>query len=114
VAGIVEGCTDTFEDPKPPWRPRKEAYVAGLAAKAPEVLLVVAADKLDNARAIVADLRACGSEVWSRFTGGRDGSLWYYRAVADAMLRSRIGPIVVELDAAVTEMARIAAVLRRA
>jgi (p)ppGpp synthase/HD superfamily hydrolase len=23
VAKIVEGCSDTFEDPKPPWRPRK-------------------------------------------------------------------------------------------
>jgi GTP pyrophosphokinase len=57
VAEIVEGCTDTFEDPKPDWRPRKEAYVARIPNEATHILLVSAADKLDSARAIVADLR---------------------------------------------------------
>src|SRR5438874_13745353 len=28
VAKIVDGCTDTDQTPKPPWRERKEAYVA--------------------------------------------------------------------------------------
>lgn len=108
VARIVEGCTDTFEDPKPAWRPRKEAYLAQLPGKPAETLLVVACDKLDNARAIVADLRSDGSTVWSRFTGGRDGSLWYYRAVADALLRSSVTSAALALDAAVKELAEVA------
>ncbi len=32
VAHIVDGCTDTDISPKPPWRPRKEAYVQALAS----------------------------------------------------------------------------------
>src|SRR5262245_39191214 len=46
VARIVEGCTDTFDDPKPPWRARKEAYIQHLATAPAEVLIVSAADKL--------------------------------------------------------------------
>ena len=30
VADIVADCSDTFETPKPPWRERKEAYLAHL------------------------------------------------------------------------------------
>jgi len=55
VAEIVEGCTDSFEALKPPWRARKEAYIAAVPTKPIATLLVSACDKLDNARAIVAD-----------------------------------------------------------
>ncbi|RCK77982.1 MAG: GTP pyrophosphokinase [Candidatus Ozemobacter sibiricus] len=81
VAAIVAGCTDTELTPKPPWRQRKEAYLAHLAHAPADVLLVSASDKLHNARAILADLRQVGSQVWDRFSGGRDGTLWYYRAL---------------------------------
>jgi len=108
VAAIVEGCTDSFEEPKPAWQPRKEAYVARLAREEEYVLLVSAADKLDNARAIVADLRKDGSKIWSRFRGGT-GSLWYYRALVDAYRKTgRVGAILDELDAVVSEMERLA------
>lgn len=114
VAEIVGGCTDTYEDPKPPWEPRKRAYVAKLPSEAPHVLLVSAADKLDNARAIVADLRTARASgkgtagFWSRFNGGKDGSLWYYPALVDAYRKALGGPLVEELDAAVQEMKRLA------
>jgi (p)ppGpp synthase/HD superfamily hydrolase len=103
VAEIVAGCTDAWEEPKPPWRPRKEAYVAGLAKKPRHVLLVSAADKLDNARAIDADLRVHGQKLWERFSGG-DQSLWYYDALARQYEALGVGDIVPVLQAAVTEM----------
>ncbi|HTP25703.1 MAG TPA: HD domain-containing protein [Anaeromyxobacteraceae bacterium] len=108
VAEIVEGCTDTFEEKKPAWKPRKQAYIAKLAQEPKHVLLVSAADKLDNARAIVADLRQSGAKVWSRFNGGID-SLWYYRALVEAYQQAKVGPIALELEAAVSEMERLAA-----
>ena len=37
---IVEGCTDAETVPKPPWRERKEKYVAHLAGASASVLLV--------------------------------------------------------------------------
>ena len=67
VADIVDGCTDTDITPKPPWRERKERYIHHLKAASPSVKLVAAADKLDNVRAIVADHRSYGSDIWQRF-----------------------------------------------
>ena len=104
VAEIVDGCTDTYEDPKPEWHPRKEAYVAHVAEASPSVRLVSAADKLHNARSILADLRALGDELWDRFTGGKEGTLWYYRALVEAYDRGDSNPVVEELDRVVQEI----------
>jgi ADP-ribosylglycohydrolase len=112
VADIVSGCSDTDEDPKPPWRPRKEAFVTGLPLLLPSVRLVVAADKLHNARTILKDYREIGEALWARFTGGRDGTLWYYRSVADGLRET--GPVALadELDATVCEIERLAGTLQ--
>ena len=104
VERIVDGCTDTYENPKPAWRPRKEAYVAHVAQAPASVQLVSAADKLHNARSILADLRALGDELWDRFTGGKDGTLWYYRALVEAYAKNGANPVVEELDRVVREL----------
>jgi (p)ppGpp synthase/HD superfamily hydrolase len=83
VLGIVEGCTDAETIPKPAWRPRKERYISHLRGATQSVRLVSCADKVHNARSIVADLRVLGAVVFDRFKGGRDGTLWYYAALAD-------------------------------
>ena len=84
VAEIVEGCTDTDQTPKPPWRPRKEAYIARIQHMSPSVQLVTACDKLHNGTTILRDYKLLGEALWSRFTGGRQ-TLWYYRSVADTL-----------------------------
>lgn len=84
VAGIVQDCTDAVIVPKPPWRARKELYLASLAHKHRDSLLVSLADKTHNAEAIAADRAQIGDAIWDRFTGGREGSLWYYRALVSA------------------------------
>lgn len=79
VATIVAGCTDTFEDPKPEWRPRKEKYIAHLAKASDAVRIVACADKLHNLTCTVRDLRGNpGDNYWSRFTVGRKDQDWYY------------------------------------
>lgn len=93
VAEIVNHFTDTDIEPKPPWRARKEAYIESLSHKPAASLLVSLADKTHNAGAIVADLAAHGSVVWERFTGGRDGSLWYYETLADRFAVLLPGPL---------------------
>ena len=93
VARIVADCTDSWVEPKPPWRARKEAYIASLEHKPAASLLVSLADKTHNARAILEDHRVVGEAVWDRFTGGREGTLWYYAALASAFARLRPGPL---------------------
>ena len=82
VATIVEGCSDAVDDPKPPWRQRKEAYLRHLRMADRSVQLVSACDKLYNARTILADYRTQAEGLWTRFSGGRDGVLWYYEQLA--------------------------------
>ncbi len=69
VVAIVDGCTDTDTEPKPPWRQRKEAYVAHVGDASPSVRLVSAADKLHNARSILADYRLLGEALWESLPG---------------------------------------------
>lgn len=80
VLTLVEGATDSMARPSPPWRERKEAYLARLAEADASALLVSGADKLYNSRAIVADLRRMGPAAWDRFNAPRHDVLWYYRA----------------------------------
>jgi (p)ppGpp synthase/HD superfamily hydrolase len=104
VAKIVEGCTDSGTDPKPPWRERKETYIRHLKTADAETRLVSAADKLNNVRSILSDHREVGESVWSRFQGGRDGTLWYYRALLDEFLQSKPTRLIRELELAIREL----------
>jgi GTP pyrophosphokinase len=106
VTAIVEGCTDAVAQPKPPWRQRKEAYVAHLRHASPSVCLVSAADKLHNARALLQEYRARGEAVWGHFRGGRVGMLWYYEALVAALKQAGSTPLVEELERTVTELER--------
>ena len=85
VAGIVQECSDTDQVPKPPWRERKEAYLAHLPHASKSARFVSACDKLHNARAVLSDYEQRGEDLWEIFNGGREGTLWYYRAIADTL-----------------------------
>jgi (p)ppGpp synthase/HD superfamily hydrolase len=110
VLALVQACTDGVPDAsgaKADWGERKRAYLAHLAEAPDEVLLVSGADKLHNARAIVSDLITIGPDLFKRFKAGREGTLWYYRALADVFTRRR-APMAVMLEAEVHQMERLA------
>jgi (p)ppGpp synthase/HD superfamily hydrolase len=104
VAAIVQGCTDAYTIPKPPWKQRKLDYLALLRESDDDIRLVSAADKLHNVRTILADYRVEGDSVWARFSGHRDGTLWYYRAVLDVLLKGNPNRLIGELQRAVEEL----------
>jgi len=101
VAQIVEGCSDSTEERKRPWRERKQAYVEHLSSANADVRLVAAADKLSNARAIFSDLKTLGDKLWDRFNAPKDDQLWFYYAVIfalqDAAYDSRVAKLLSEL-----------------
>jgi len=108
VLAIVEGCTDTDRTPKPPWRQRKEDYIARLRAETnPSIRLVSLADKVHNARSILYDYRRSGATVWERFNGGRDGSLWYYRSLLKVFQAGGASPLIDELARLVKELEQL-------
>ena len=106
VADIVDGCTDSDTTPKPPWRERKETYLRHLKSADPDTRLVSAADKLNNVRSILSDYREVGEAIWVRFNGGRDGTLWYYRALLAEFLRHKPNRLIREFELAVRELER--------
>lgn len=111
VAEIVLGCSDSLvEDPedKLPWRERKENYLAHLEHASAAVCLVSAADKLHNVRALMRDYRQHGSDIWQRFQGRRDGTLWYYETVADVLIRRHRTPLTRDLQEAVDDLLKLA------
>lgn len=108
VAGIVAACSDTDQTPKPPWQARKEAYLEHLRDAPASVRLVSAADKLHNARAILADYREIGEALWDRFNATKAQTLWYYRALVDAFEAHGRTPLVSDLARTVGEIERLA------
>ena len=116
VARIVKDCTDAETFPKPPWKARKQRYIDHLrGGHNSSSLLVSAADKLHNARAIVHDVKHHGPGVWKRFHAAPHEILWYYQSLC-AIFRRRAGEVspafhllVQELAETVKEMKRLAA-----
>ncbi|MBI4658076.1 MAG: HD domain-containing protein [Verrucomicrobia bacterium] len=104
VAEIVAGCTDSNVFPRPPWRERKETYLEHLPAASTSVRLVSAADKLHNARALLRIYRAGGDSIFERYSGGKSGTLWYYRALVAAFEAAAPHPLTEELNRVVTEI----------
>jgi (p)ppGpp synthase/HD superfamily hydrolase len=107
VAMIVEGCSDSFSTPKPPWLERKASYLIHLSSASTEVRRVSLADKLHNARTILSDLEEHGDATWSRFNGGRQGSLWYYQSLVEIFQESETGFMLREFTRVVQEIQRI-------
>jgi (p)ppGpp synthase/HD superfamily hydrolase len=107
VAAIVEGCTDADTLPKPPWRQRKEAFLERLHIASPSVRLVVAADKLNNLRALVREYRRHGENLWKHFRGGREGTLWYHRSIAEILQTGVSELLIGELQRTREELERL-------
>jgi (p)ppGpp synthase/HD superfamily hydrolase len=83
VADLVDGCTDAYTHPKPPWKERKVSYLEKLRTAPDSVVLISLSDKVHNARSILHDLQRVGDSVWEKFSGGKTGTLWYYQSLAN-------------------------------
>lgn len=104
VANIVSACTDSFTTPKPPWTERKRKYIEHLQDIGEDVFKVVLADKIHNARTILLDLRAEGDQVWERFNGGKEGTLWYYNQLREILCQKANNKFTDEFARLVTEI----------
>ena len=112
VARIVRSCSDLLagdtSEAKGDWRERKERYVAHLREVEPRTRVVAACDKLHNLTNLVADVRVSGADFFERFTAKRDGTLWYYRAVREALGNELPAALARELDDRLAELERLA------
>jgi len=108
VARIVDECSDTDEEPKPPWLERKRNYINHLADVGEDTLLVSVADKLDNARSMLRDYHEHGPKLWERFNRKNpQDHLWYYGGLLGAYRKRGLNSWMVdELERVVGELER--------
>ena len=87
VRNMVVSCSDETCSARKtiPWRVRKEKYLGHLPDISPEEMLVVVADKLDNARDINLNYLTLGEQLWDRFSGNKTGMIWYQQALGEVM-----------------------------
>jgi (p)ppGpp synthase/HD superfamily hydrolase len=112
VAKIVEGCTDSFEEDsskKQEWKLRKTSYIDRLGKESKGTLLVSAADKLYNARAILEDYREVGPAVWNRFKRGREDQLWHFNVLIKVYEETGSNRLTEELKRVIEELAQLSA-----
>jgi (p)ppGpp synthase/HD superfamily hydrolase len=108
VAKIVAGCSDSHTHPKPPWKERKESYLAHLRDASPEVQLVSLADKLHNSRSIYRDLKENGLQIFNKFKGERSGTLWYYDRLVEIFTELGTNTMTQELSRVVNQIRNFA------
>jgi (p)ppGpp synthase/HD superfamily hydrolase len=97
VGDLVAACGEPLHHGKSAWRDRKETFLEHLASVSPRALLVIAADKVHNARCIVGDHAVIGGEIFNRFNGGVAGTKWYYRQLVAAFERRAPSSLTMEL-----------------
>jgi len=107
VADIVDECTDSYGDPRPPWRRRKEAYLRELDGASEGALLVSLADKLDNVRGMIRGYRIRGTDQWEHAGKTAEDLRWYYGTLARRFCELRPGPLADELSRAFGELDRL-------
>lgn len=91
VARMVEGLSDSLVDegaPKAPWAERKYGYLERLRDESPQVKLISVADKLYNARSLLADFRVEGPAIWQRFQRSQEDQMRYFQLLLTEYERS--------------------------
>ena len=95
VERMVRGCSDSLvaeREDKAPWRVRKQAHIDHVATADMDTLMVTAADKVHNGRAIATDLQTIRNEVWDRFNASREDIIWYYSSFYDELFERKVTP----------------------
>ena len=107
VSRMVAALSDTFaedHDKKEGWEDRKKNYLTRLRDEPDDVLLISAADKLYNAKAILDDFNEIGFKVFDRFKRGKDQQLWYFDELLKVFLAHPRNRIVKDLERVVQEL----------
>ena len=107
VALIVRECTDSTKTPRGPWEERKRTYLRHLPRSSRGGLLVSAADKLSNARTLVADHYEIGDMVFERYKHSKAQTLWYYNSLSKLFTARLKGELARELRREVAELNRL-------
>jgi (p)ppGpp synthase/HD superfamily hydrolase len=95
VEHIVRGCSDSLlakGQEKAEYLKRKLAHIEHLRDSDDDILLVTAADKTHNARAIASDAQSIGAQIWERFNGTREQIIEYHNSIYEILKDGQVTP----------------------
>lgn len=107
VGTIVDNCTEFDTEIKPPWHERKQQYLEQLRQSSVATRRVALADKLHNARTLLQDYRQQGEALWSMFSAGKEGLLWFYHSLLALYREIAPSPMVEELARVISELEQL-------
>ncbi len=107
VATLLDECSLVLGVPMTPTGNSQSAYLKTVASVSPAARTVCAAHATASILVVIELAQREGSEVWRRFPGGREITLWYFRAMRDALAADQKVPFSHELDEAVNALEQI-------
>jgi hypothetical protein len=107
VAALCDECNRVLGVPMSPTGGSQSSYFRTVSQASAEARLVCAAHSAASVHVIIDLARREGDAVWRRFPGGREITLWYYRAIRDALDAAGDITFVAELDSAVENLEQL-------
>jgi len=105
VREIVEALTEPKNTPEKPltWKQIKEHYAKGLRKAPQESLIICAADKIHNMRAMVEEYYDDHPRFMKEFTGSLEDRITVYQEISNALNRRLKSDILNEFNLVFTE-----------
>ncbi len=104
---VVEIVTAVSEDTSLVWEERKAAYVEAVAAASDATKAVSVADKIHNARSLLAGHARDGESVWEVFNRGKEKKLWFERLLCDRLKAMWHHSLLDEYDSLVSQLEQL-------
>lgn len=89
------------------WEEKKIKYIEAVRNASNDAKAISVADKIANARSLLAAHKKQGAAVWKCFNAGREKKLWFERAMLDMLRASWKHPLVDEYAELVARMDKL-------
>jgi (p)ppGpp synthase/HD superfamily hydrolase len=101
VADVVSAVS---YDRSLPWKEQRERYIESVREAGESAMAVSVADKIHNARSLIALHASSGPAMWSRFNATREQKVWFEEAMLVMLKEAWQHPLVGEYEALVAQL----------
>lgn len=107
IVDLIGAAEDLLVVSMTPGGAGRQAHADRVSGASATVRLLVSARALSSLKGIKIRLDAEGAEAWSKLDAGREGTIWYYRTICDALSAAGENPLVKQMDDAITALEKI-------
>jgi (p)ppGpp synthase/HD superfamily hydrolase len=101
---VVDIVTAVSEDTELVWEERKQKYIESVVAGGEAVWAVSVADKVHNARSLIAYHNEVGAKAWEVFNRGKEQKVWFEKTLLQSLQKVWQHPLLDVYARLVTEL----------